>query len=252
MKCSIYASFLAVVALGIADFARADETDAKAIVAKAIKAMGGEERLAKAMTHTSQAKGRITIEGNDHEIKIHATVRKLDHIRSEFELDFDGNQLKFVMGLNGDKAWRKFGDGPVDMMDQDALADEKRTIYLAVVPVTLIPLNGTSFKVERAGDEKVGDKPAVGIKVTAPDGKDFVLYFDKETGLPARLVAKVFDLRHEEYTQQTTYSNYKELDGIKKAMKLEMKRDGQKFIEQEITEFKVLDKVPADAFDEPK
>jgi hypothetical protein len=47
-------------------------------------------------------------------------------------------------------------------------------------------------------------------------------------------------------------SNYKEFDGIKKATKIESKRDGEKFIEQEITDYKVLDKAPADAFTEPK
>ena len=31
-----------------------------------------------------------------------------------------------------------------------------------------------------------------------------------------------------------------------------MKRDGEDFVEQEITEFKVLDKVPAEKFAEPK
>jgi len=35
-------------------------------------------------------------------------------------------------------------------------------------------------------DETVGGKAQAGIKVTPPDGKEFQLYFDKETGLPLR------------------------------------------------------------------
>ena len=72
--------------------------------------------------------------------------------------------------------------------------------------------------------------------MTGPDGKDFRLLFDKESGLPVRLEAKVIDFRGEEFTQQTTYSDYKEFDGVKKATKIESKRDGEKFIEQEIIE----------------
>jgi DNA invertase Pin-like site-specific DNA recombinase len=53
-------------------------------------------------------------------------------------------------------------------------------------------------------------------------------------------------------TQETTFANYKEFGGIKKATKIENKRDGEKFLEQEITEFKVLDKVDPKTFDEPK
>jgi hypothetical protein len=250
MNRFLHVLFLALMTASFAGLTRADDTAAKAIVDKAIKAMGGEEKLAKATTYTSKGKGTITLEGNDNEIKTQATVQGLDHYRSEFEGEFNGNPIKVVTVLNGDKGWRKFGDNAMEI-DQDGVANEKRTIYLAVIPATLLPLKGTAFKFEPAGDDKVGDKPAIAIKVTAPDGKDFKLSFDKESGLPVRLVAKVVDFRGEEFTQQTTFSNYKDFDGIKKATKIESKRDGEKFIEQEITEYKVLDKAPADAFTEP-
>ena len=46
-----------------------------------------------------------------------------------------------------------------------------------------MPLKGKEFKVEALGEESAGGKPAVGVKVTPPDGKEFRLYFDKESGL---------------------------------------------------------------------
>ena len=55
-----------------------------------------------------------------------------------------------------------------------------------------------------------------------------------------------------EFTQETTFSNYKEFDGIKKATKSESKRNGEKFLTTEVTEFKVLKKVDPKTFDEPK
>jgi hypothetical protein len=229
---------------------RADDTDPKAILEKGIKALGGEEKLTKAGMYTSKSKGTVTFNGADHEIKASATVQDLDHYRSEFEGEFDGNNVKGVTVLNGNKGWRSFGD--LMELDEEGVANEKRNVYLVIIPATLMPLKGKGFKIEPGGEEKVGDKPAVGIKVTGPDGKDFKLFFDKATGLPARLEAKVTGFGGEEYTQQTTYSNYKEFDGIKKATKIESKRDGEKFIEQEITDYKVLDKAPADAFTEPK
>ena len=152
--------------------------------------------------------------------------------------------------LNGNKGWRKFGDETMEM-DEDALANEKRRIYLQVIPIKLVVLKEKGFKLEAADEQKVGDKPAVGIKVTGPDGKDFTIYFDKESGLPVRLVAKVVGFDGEEYTQETTYKDYKDFDGIKKATKFESKRDGEDFIKSEITEFKVLDKVDAKTFSEP-
>ena len=78
------------------------------------------------------------------------------------------------------------------------------------------------------------------------------MYFDKESGLPVQVVAKVTGFMGEEFTQETTYSDYKEFSGIKKATRATSKRDGEKFIETEITEFKVLDKVDPKTFEEPK
>jgi hypothetical protein len=55
----------------------------------------------------------------------------------------------------------------------------------------------------------------------------------------------------EEFTQETIYDGYKDFEGIKKATKIESKRDGEKFINYEITEFKALKSVDAGAFKEP-
>jgi hypothetical protein len=121
-----------------------------------------------------------------------------------------------------------------------------------VIPITMLPLKGNGFKYEATGEEKVGDKPAVVLKVTGPDGKDFSLYLDKESGLPVKLVAKVLGFQGDEFTSETTYANYKDFGGIKKATKIEVKRDGEPFQNWEISEFKVLDKVDAETFTEPK
>jgi hypothetical protein len=222
-----------------------------AVLEKAIKALGGEEKLTKFGTATWKAKGKITFNDNESEFTSEATVQGLDHYRSEFDGEFGGNSVHGTTVLNGDKGWRKFGDNLMEM-DGDAVANEKRAIYLQIIPVTLVPLKGKGFKIEAATDEKVGDKPAVALKVTPPDGKDFTLYFDKESGLPVKLVAKVVGFGGEEFTQESLYSNYKEFDGIKKAMKVESKRDGTRFVEVEITAYKALDKVAPETFAELK
>jgi len=231
--------------------AGADDPEAAAIVDKGIKALGGEEKLAKAAGATWKAKGKITFDGNDNEFDSQATVQGLDHFRSEFEGNFNGNTIKGVTVLNGDKGWRKFGDDPMEM-DKDAVDNEKRTVYLQVVPAMLVPLKGKGFQVAKAGEEKVDGKSAVGLKVTGPDRKEFTIYFDKESGLPVKQVAKVVGFQGDEFTQETTFGSYKDFDGVKKATKVENKRDGEKFVETQVTEFKLLDKVAPETFNEPQ
>ena len=97
-------------------------------------------------------------------------------------------------------------------LEGDGLANEKRSVYLQVIPITLVPLKGKGFKYEAGGEEKVGDKPAVILKVTGPDGKDFTLYFDKESGLPVKLVAKVIGFQG----QENTGDDLRRLQGLRR------------------------------------
>ena len=229
----------------------ADTKDATPILDSAIKALGGEEKLGKVKAASWKSSGTITFQGSDNQASSQFFVQGLDHFRQEFEGDFGGNMIKGVTVVAGDKGWRGFGGNNM-AMDKSAIADTKRTAYLIWVPITILPLKSADFKVETIAEQTIGGKPAVGVKATAPDGKEFNLYFDKESSLPVRLVAKVTGFMGDEFTQETTFSDYQEIAGIKKATKLSSKRDGEKFIDQQITDFKVLDPIDAKLFAEPQ
>lgn len=225
----------------------ADASATDAIIDKAIKALGGEEKLGKLKIITWKSKNKITFNGMDNEGTGTTTIQGLDHFRQEFEGEFGGNKVKFVTILSGDKGSRKFGENATEM-DKATVASQKRTTYMTVIPISMLSLKDKEFKKESIAEEKVGDKPAVGLKVTDADKKEFKIYFDKESGLPVKLVAKVPGFNGDEFDQETLFTDYKEIAGIKKSMKVTMKRNGEKFMEQTLTEFKILDKVDAKTF----
>jgi hypothetical protein len=239
------------VAVGVGRLALGDEPDSKAVIDKAVAALGGAAKLKAAKAVTWKAKGKIHLQDNENAISTKVTAQGLDHFRQDFEGEFNGAAVKGVTILNGDKAWRKFGEETTPLEDQ-ALANQKRVVYLQLVPEMPTLLNTEGFKVESAEEEKVGSKPAVLLKVTGPDGKDFQIYFDKESGLPLKMMATVAGRQGNESKQETTFADFKDFDGIKRATKIETKRNGKKFLESEITDFKVVDKVDAKSFDEPK
>ena len=74
---------------------------------------------------------------------------------------------------------------------------------------------------------------------------------DTSLGNQLKQVAKVIGFMGEEFTQETTYDGYKDFDGIKKATKIDSKRDGEKFVSYESTDFQVLKNVDAATFKEP-
>jgi hypothetical protein len=221
--------------------ARAD--DPNAIIDKAVTALGGREKLEKLHASEVKTKGILSLGGNESPITGQATVQGLDHYRMQFEGDFGGNKITGMTVINGNKGWRKFGD-EVMALDEKAVQGEKRSIYLQLAVGNPTLLKGKGFKVTKA-EQGV-------VTATGPDGKEFTIHFDPQTGLPSKLVATVSGFMGEEVKQETTYSAYKDFNGLKKATKTESKRDGDPFLKQDLVEFKALEKVDAKTFDEPK
>ena len=113
--------------------ARADEQGARAILDKAIKASGGEERLSRIKAFTVKGKGTVVVEGNDIPFSFQTTARGIEQYRSTYEGEFGGEKFAGATVIDGGKGWRKFGDD-IRKLEGESLADEKRNAYLDVVP----------------------------------------------------------------------------------------------------------------------
>src|SRR5262245_61647403 len=103
---------------------------AKAIIDKAIKAMGGEKNLEKAEAFSWKAQGRLISNGNPSDFSSQVTVKGLDHLRREFGYD----RFKMLIVIEGDRGWRRARNQNSAITGAD-LANEKRTIYLQAVPI---------------------------------------------------------------------------------------------------------------------
>lgn len=249
MRRSWIASALLLV--GLAGPSKADDARAVEIIDKAVKALGGEEKLAKVQAASWNAEGKLTLNGGENKFNTRVTFQGDDRVHIDFEGEFGGNAIKGSTVVNGDKGWRKFNDNRQEL-DADEIAREKRTLYLIISPAFPGRLKGKGFKATADGEEKVGDKPADVLKVVGPDGKDFRLFFDKESGLPVKAVARVTGWNGEEFEQASLFSDYKDFGGVKKATKVVSTRDGEPFVEQTVVEFKAEENLPADTFAEPK
>jgi hypothetical protein len=230
-----------VVAVGFCSTVKAD--DPNAIIDKAVKAMGGQEKLEKVHAVQVKGKGTINFGGTESPINGQMISQGFDHYRLEFEIDFGGGRIQGVTVINGKKGWRKLGD-KVTALDEEALRGEKQTVYIQLAVDNPTVLKGKEFKITKAEKST--------ITVTGPDGKEFSIEFDKDSGLPIKVVAKVIAFSGDEVYQVATYSTYKDFGGIQKATAMESKRDGDSFLKQELIDFKVLDKVDPKTFDEPK
>jgi hypothetical protein len=234
-----------VISLPFSRTCRADEPQARALVAKAIKAAGGEEKLARHRAATFTERGTYYGMGEGLPYTGKYAVQWPDQFRMEIE-------GVFTMVLNGDKGWMRANNETREMTAQE-LAQQREEHYQGWV-ATLLPLKDKMFTLDTIDEIKVSDRPAAGVKVSAEKHRDVKLYFDKETGLLVKSQTRTHspEMDFKEVDQEVWYDAYVEFDGVKNAKKFLVHRDGKKFVEGETVEYKAMGKLDDSVFAKPE
>jgi hypothetical protein len=238
-----------VVLLGLAGTARAADDDVKAIVTRAIKAHGGEETLNKYKAAQSKNKGKITIAGvGEVDFTQELSLMQPDKLKDVMQLEIGGKTISVVTIANGDKLSIEADGKAVDINDdiKEALKDAQHMMKAARL-VTL--LKDKDNELSLVGEVKVEDKPAVGIRVASKGHKDLSLFFNKDTGLLAKVEFRgKSPMGGKEYTEERIILEYEKTDGIPRPKKILVKHDGEKFLEAEVVEAKFLEKMDDSEF----
>jgi outer membrane lipoprotein-sorting protein len=230
--------------LGALAVSRADDAaDARAIIAKGLKAAGGEERLAKFQAMTWSEKGTYYGMGNGLEYTGVYSVQYPDKFRMEIQ-----GFATFV--LNGDKGWINMG-GNTEEMNKAQLEEQQAGQYYGWVS-RLVPLKDKAYKLSLLAESKVGDRPVAGVKVARDGHYDVDLYFDKETGDLLKTSTRLKEaMSGKEVEQEASYSDHKDVDGIKVPTKISIKRDGKLFVEAVNSDIKLAEKLDDSVFAKP-
>jgi hypothetical protein len=242
----------AILAFGVvavaAPAARAD--DARAVVDKAIKAHGGADAISKFLGHTVQVKG--TFHGMGQEIPFNGTITSQgrDRLKVELEVEAGGQKFRIVNVVTPDKGWARF-DKDTRELDKEELAEAHERGHAGWV-ATLAPLQDKSVTLATIGEVEIDKKPAIGVKVSMKGHRDVDLYFDKQTGLLVKSETLVKDEGSgQEVTTETFYSDYKDVQGTKQAMKLVIKRDGKLYLDIDVTDYQLSEKLDDGVFAKP-
>lgn len=245
---------LTAVALALtAAAARADDkADTRAVIDKAIQARGGEEKLAKVKAVHFKGKGKFYGMGDGIDYTGDWTIQPPDKVRFQFDFEVNGMRVAFVIVFDGKKGWMKINENTMDM-DEDAVTEIKEDVYAGRVE-SLVPLiKDKGFELSPLGEVKIGDHQAVGVRIAHKGHRDINLYFDKKTGLPVKSERMIKDhmMGGKERTQETLHSDYKDVGGVQHGMKVLIKRDGEKFVESELTDFETKDQFDDSVFAKP-
>ena len=226
------------------------QDEAKAIIEKAIKAHGGADKLAKTKAMRSVSKGTVDVMGQTLPFKETNTMQQPSQFRSEVVLEVGGQQVTILAVGNGNDVWINVMGNTMEAPDI-AKEEIKNALYAGRVGSLTPLLEDKEYKLSLLGEAKIKGKPAIGVKVSRSGQKDIDLYFDKETNLIARIVRPVLDQAGQEVIEERSYSDYKDVEGLRRPSKVYAERGGQKHAEAEVIESKYFDKIDANEFSKP-
>jgi len=227
----------------------AQEDESRALIDKAIKAHGGEKALAKTKAGESKGKGTIHLMGGI-EFTADNYAQMPDKFKSVMRLTVMNMNITVTQGFDGKKLWIQVNDKTMDL--DDKLVDTVKEALYAEHLATLVPLKDKGVKLSPLGETKVEGRAAVGVQASSKGHKDVNLFFDKTTNMLLKLELRTVDpMSGQEVTQEKIYLEYKDVDGAKTPSKLLVHQDGKKFLEMEISDIKVVDRLDDSIFAKP-
>jgi hypothetical protein len=243
----------AVLALALGTLQADEKADTRALIDKAIQARGGAEKLAQLKATTFKLKGKFYGMGAGLDYTGELAIQPPDKTRVQMEIDVNGMKIPVLRVVNGGKGFQKIADMAATGLDKEELAEAAEEMYVGGVQALVALVKDKEFELSALGDVKIGDEPAVGVRVSHKGHRDVNLIFDKKTGLLVKSERRVKDLMAggQEVTQETLHSDYKEINGVKHPMKVVVKRDGKDYVDGEITDFETPDKLDDALFTKP-
>jgi hypothetical protein len=233
---------------------RADSAkEARALLDRAIAAMGGKEKLSRSQAATWKGKGKIHAGEQRIDFTDEWSVQGLAQYRWSIEATAMGRTQSLLLVLNKDQGWARNDGEAQDLSKQKEiltlLQTELRTIRLAQ---TLVPMTEKGYQLSHLGELKIQDRPAVGIKVVRKGQADIDLFFDKTTSLPLRSEVHLKEPESDgEVLHAVSYDKYEEIDGVKHFTQLELRRDDKVLIEMELSDFQLPEQLGEETFARP-
>ncbi|MHA6246312.1 insulinase family protein [Pontibacter sp. CAU 1760] len=177
---------------------------AEQVIGDYIKAVGGKANIDKLkdVTITSSA----TVQG----MPLTLVQQQKGKDKFAVQILMNNNPLQRVT-INGDKGKM---EAPMQGVNKEMSADELKTQKLEISLFPVLQYEKLGITTKLTGMEQVDGKDAYTVEVTQPNGQKATHYFAKDSGLRLKEVNNV-ETPQGVITQTKTYSNYKEVNGVK-------------------------------------
>jgi hypothetical protein len=199
---------------------RADE--ARALVQRAVKALGGDPDAPRHPATRSKVKGKYY---TDIVPKEGATIEGEfltgpgDRVKVSLQVSILGQQVQGIVVLDGKNSWRMLNGNLTDLSGDELESLQVSNHQDRVTSLTPL-LADKGFTLSLLDQTKVDGRPARGVKVSYKGQPDTSLYFDNETGLLVK-----YAYRHKgpnddkEVLRESILRDYREPDQVTSAQR---------------------------------
>jgi len=226
------------------------EETPQTIVERAIEVHGGMDRLGRYQADRARLKGTLIVNGRKVPFTGETLVNLPARIKTTLKLTLDGKEQYLSQIMNGDKAQISI-DGMNQRVEPKSLSEIQESMALARV-VRLTPLiRDRSYELALLPETTIASRPVKGIRASVRGRKDIRLYFDKETGFLVKTEHTVEDSAGKEVLQEEYYSDFRDLKGFRRAIRMTVMKKGERIMEAEMTEVSYFEKIDDSEFGKP-
>jgi len=245
-----YRGWIAVAGLVLLAAPVAAQETPQAVIERGILAHGGKERLGRAQADRAKIKGTLFLNNEPVPFTGETLVQLPNKQKSTVKLEVKNRTITLVQIYSGDQVYVTV-DGQPTKPEASAVAEMRESLALARV-VRLVPLlTDRSFELSLLPETKINDRPAVGVKAEVKGRKPFLLYFDKESNFLVKTEHELDDGAGKSVNQEEFYSDFRDLSGFRRPIKMTVFRKGGKVMEAEMLEVKYFDRFEDSEFAKP-
>ena len=230
---------IAVVLGAPGSAARAEEPRPEEIIDRAIRAHGGEEKLAGLSAFTLKERqvypDAVTW---DNQIVVQLPGR----YRWERTTSSGGKSTTMLTVLDGEQGWMKMNDH-VTRYPRTLIESFYKYTVPYQGPRSILRLRARqknpACQFATTGERTVEGRPAVGLRMKLEGGPEATWYFDKETGLLLKTEQRTKRFEGEDQVSVILYGDYQTCDGFPMARKETRWSDGKLSSTTELIDFQV-------------
>lgn len=195
---------------------------------KMIKAYGGKKALSK--INDQVIKGNINIKAYG----VSGTLTLYSKEPNKLKVVSEVMGMTVIQAYDGETAWmdNPMAGGKKEM--PKVFTDQFKREALGNAALLNPKTYGIQYKM--AGSEKIKERKCIVLERIFPDGKKSVLYLDEKTYLPVMIKTTTLDQMGKTIGAESYVSEYKEVNGVMVAHRINNFRGGTEFADMTFTE----------------